>query len=57
MWEGDNIRNLTHLNNKIKALIKVQTTPPTIVSQGQLLLCLLTPITMPMGSVRVCLVM
>jgi hypothetical protein len=45
VWEWDNIRNLTHLNNKVKGLIKVQAAPPPIVTQGQLSLCLLTPIT------------
>ncbi len=45
MWEGDNIRNLTHLNNMVKGLIKVQTAPPPIITQEQLSLCLLTPIT------------
>ena len=44
VWEGGNIRNLTHLNDKVKGLIKVQTAPPPIVTQGQLSLCLSTPI-------------
>jgi hypothetical protein len=45
VWEGDDIRNHTHLNNKAKGLIKVQAAPPPIVTQRQLSLCLSTPIT------------
>ncbi len=45
VWDGDNIRNLTYLYGKVKGLNKVQAAPPPIIIQGQLSLCLSTPIT------------
>ena len=46
VWEGDNISNLTHLDQKITGLMQIQSTPPPpIVTQEGFLLCLTTPIT------------
>jgi hypothetical protein len=46
VWEGDNISNLTHLNDKIKGLMKIQAPhPPPVLTPAPFLLCLTTPIT------------
>jgi hypothetical protein len=46
MWEGDNISNLTHLDQKITGLMQIQSTPPPpVVTQVEFSLCLTTPIT------------
>jgi hypothetical protein len=46
MWDGDNISNLMHLNDKIKGLMKIQAPPPPpVLTPAPFLLCLTTPIT------------
>jgi hypothetical protein len=46
VWEGDNISNLMHLNDKIKGLMKIQAPPPPpVLTPAPFLLCLTTPIT------------
>ncbi len=43
VWEGDNISNLTYLNDKIKGLMKIQAPPPPpVLTQAPFSLCLTT---------------